>query len=114
MKDLGRPLTSFVHSPFNLIELLLLREYICRFHLSRTILTKFLPLCSSTAFELCLPVKVYSKINQYILSVLFFPALIVIALYEKHWENKHSEELKSLMEDDEDEVSLCDTVAGVV
>lgn len=58
-----------------------------------------------TAFEACLPVEVYSKINHYVLSVLFFPALIAIALYEKHWGNKHSEELNSLIQDEEDEVS---------
>lgn len=58
-----------------------------------------------TAFELCLPVPVYSKINHYVLSVLFFPALIAIAMYEKHWEKKHSDELKDLIQDDEDEVS---------
>lgn len=56
------------------------------------------------AFEPCLPTETYSKINHAVLSVLFFPALIVIALYEKHWERKHSDELKSLMEDDEDQV----------
>lgn len=61
---------------------------------------------SPLAFELCLPVDVYSKINHFVLSILFFPALVVIALYEKHWENKHIQELKQLMEDEEDQVSF--------
>lgn len=37
---------------------------------------------------------------------MFFPALIAIAVYEHYWEKKHSEELKNLIEDNEDEVSF--------
>lgn len=55
--------------------------------------------------------EVYSRINHFVLSILFFPALVVIALYEKHWENKHIQELKQLMEDEEDQVRFWRLVA---
>lgn len=54
---------QFVYvAPFNLLELFLL------------------PL------ELCVSVEVYTKINNVIMSVLFFPILCIIAIFEAHWE----------------------------
>lgn len=60
---------------------------------------------ANTALELVLSAETYSKINNVVMSVLFFPALIIIAIYEKRWEQAHRKEMENLALDDEDQVS---------